>query len=69
MNKMEPFKRAFARAKERKAKQQQTKVEKVDSNTTNTITTVITATQLDRDEQYRTTIIQKMLNHIKQKRK
>lgn len=60
----------FARALERRSKQakQQTNVEKVDNNTTKTTTAIITTTQLDRDEEYRATTIQNMLNYINQKR-
>ena len=86
---------AFARANERRAKQQQEQQEiqsvqekiqqkllimadlkaqievfkNADSAVTKTgkVTTNI-ITQLDRDEQYRTTIIQLMVNHIKSKR-
>ncbi|VVO86135.1 hypothetical protein PS900_02079 [Pseudomonas fluorescens] len=47
-------------------RKQQTNIEKVDSNIT--ITTTVSNTASLTDEQYQTTIIQKMITHIKSKR-
>jgi len=69
--------RAFARAKEQQAKQhtqQEVQVQKIDSNLSNAnaITNITshtnTVTQQSSDEQYQATIIQLMVNHIRQKK-
>lgn len=58
--------RAFERRKEQQSKQNVQHVQKVDSDASNVVTT--TNTKQSTDEQYRTTIIQLMVNHIKQKK-
>jgi hypothetical protein len=71
--------RAAAQAKDRRAKEEaQATIQKVDSDVSNATTTeqieepsnLVPETNLTTlsDDQYQTTIIQKMLNHIKQKR-
>ena len=57
---------AFAR---RKAQQPKQNVQKADNDASNVATTAInTTTQQSSDEQYQTTIIQLMVNHIRQKK-
>ena len=71
--------RAAAQAKDRRAKEEaQATIQKVDSDVSNATTTLhieepsnlVSEINLKTlsDDQYQTTIIQKMLNHIKQKR-
>ncbi|WP_155953694.1 hypothetical protein [Pseudomonas sp. URMO17WK12:I12] len=65
MSNLDYFSRGLIKAFERqRAMQQQTKVEKVG----NISTTAIITTQIDHDEQYRTTTIQNMLNYINQRK-
>lgn len=75
---MRGLERAFARRA--KEKQQQSNAQHVQNVVSDDNNTVITTninkststdnaiTSLDRDEQYRTTLIQKMINHMKQKK-
>ena len=59
--------RAVAKRKEQQSKQSIQTTQKVCSDASNTIATTNTIVKVS-DEQYRTTIIQKMINHIRQKK-
>lgn len=65
MSNLDYFSRGLTKAfVRRRSMQQQTNVEKVDNNTA----TAIITTQIDHNEQYRTTTIQNMLNYISQRK-
>jgi hypothetical protein len=49
--------------------QQTVQVQKIDNSVSDVVTRDAIITEQDHDELYRTTIIQKMTNHIKSKRK
>ena len=76
MSNKDPFSRGLERALARRAKQQtkqqvqQTvQVQKIDNSVSDVVTSDAIIAEQDHDELYRTTIIQKMINHIKSKRK
>ncbi|MBV7552246.1 hypothetical protein KW841_07800 [Pseudomonas sp. PDM28] len=77
MSNKDPFsrglERAFSRRKEQ-TKQQVQQTVQVQKVTADVVTSLVRTsdaviTEQDHDELYRTTIIQKMINHIKSKRK
>jgi hypothetical protein len=62
------FTKALERRKER-TKQQTVQVQKIDKSVSDVVTSDAIITEQNHDELYRTTIIQKMISHIKSKRK
>lgn len=70
MSNLDYFTAGIAKAvARRKAQQSKQNVQKADNDASNVATTAInTTTQQSSDEQYQTTIIQLMVNHIRQKK-
>lgn len=70
MSSLDYFTAGIAKAvARRKAQQSKQNVQKADNDVSNVTTTAInTTTQQSSDEQYQATIIQLMVNHIRQKK-
>ncbi|WP_223457120.1 hypothetical protein [Pseudomonas sp. A-R-26] len=70
MSNVDAFTRGLTQAVARRTKQQSAQqTQKVDSGVSNATTTTNTNTTIQQssDEQYQATIIEKMINHIRQK--